>query len=186
MKFISKLYFNVFKNMGNLRFMFVISCLFALMSAFIIIPASQYYIKIINLNNFSLQETLNAYSSTTGLFNIYSDLYKYVEIKAKNGDNEDKQILTDRIVIQKYCLSGHLSEAYNFAQQQFINVGKDKEVSSPELLCKKSLKTKFSTAYSLEYLLNYLWIIFWFYFPFLMFVPIRFIINGYTQDRNNK
>lgn len=93
MKFISKLYFNTFKKNGNLRLMFVISCLLASVSLLIITP------EVINRIYF---------------YRVYTSIY------------------------------------------------------------------------SLSYLWNYLWVIFWFYFPFLIILPIKFVIEGYQQDKKGK
>ena len=35
-------------------------------------------------------------------------------------------------------------------------------------------------------LLNFLWVIFWFYLPFLIIVPIKFISDGYSEDKRSK
>ena len=41
----------------------------------------------------------------------------------------------------------------------------------------------YNTTYSLW---NFLWVIFWFYTPFLVVFPIKYIVDGYKQDKGGK
>ena len=80
---------------------------------------------------------------------------------------------------------GRLDEAFGFASKHFANVGKGKTYATPEVLCKEEL-APFRIAYTFSYLWNYLWVLFWFYFPFLIVLPIKFVVDGYKQDQRKK
>lgn len=172
MKFVSKLYFNTFKRIGNLRLMFVVSCFFAVISVLVVTTYSVYKVKIIDINNISLQETLEAYTPHSELFLYNKKLHNYIEIM-ENTDTE-KRIATNLIVMRKYCEAGQQKEAYEFAEEHLKGIFS--EIHCPT---NKPLPVE----YSIGYLWNYLWVIFWFYLPFILILPIKFIIDGYKQDK---
>lgn len=177
MKFISSVYFNLFKNIGNIRLLFVISCFCSVICALVVTTHALDRVKFIDINNISLQETLNAYSPYHELF-VDNKLRNYVEIM--EDTQAHKQTATKLIVMRKYCLAGMQDEAYEFAQKTL------KEVFNGENAIHCPNNKPLQTAYSIEYLWNYLWILFWFYLPFILILPIKFIVDGYKQDNKNK
>ena len=171
MKFMSKLYFNVFKRIGNIRLMFVISCICALLCFF-----------VINSENSNIY--FHTYNDKTDISSLYSDINGYSYFSPIRKYSAEDLHKLKKFYIYRLCQTNQ-SQAFNVAEQWFPNVGKGKEYANADTVCNKSLKkTGYSIhIYSFSYLWNYLWIIFWFYFPFLLVLPIRFIVDGYKQDK---
>lgn len=167
MKFISRLYFNLFKKIGNIRLLFVISCLFGGISLIIFITNITdnyvYFYKITTEDTF-IEENYSKNPRLKPWDEARIEYYKAISP-----------------IIQK-CKTGDAEQAYLEAEFfKFNNVGKDKELSTPELLCKRA-QPRSEYIYSFSYLWNFWWVIFWFYLPFLIVLPIKFIIDGYKQD----
>ena len=182
MSFMSKIYFGAFKRIGNLRLMFVISCLFAGISLIVVTFIASFSVKYININHITMEETLDSYRSYSQDFSYGSKLYDFVQIRLKENKEYSKSALTNKIIVKKYCMFGRLDEAFGFASKHFANVGKGKTYATPEVLCKEEL-APFRIAYTFSYLWNYLWVLFWFYFPFLIVLPIKFVTDGYRKDK---
>ena len=185
MKFVSKLYFNVFKGNGNLRLMFVVSSIFALVCFFIVTVKALDSVIFVNINNVSVQETLDSYDSYSQNFRRGTKLYKFVKVRIAENPTYSVKNFTNSVVVKKHCIAGMNQEAFDFAQKHFSDVGQDKEHSDPVEFC-KIMQTEFLPAYTFKYLWNYLWVIFWFYLPFLLVLPIKFIVDGYAQDKKKK
>lgn len=161
MKFISKLYFNTFKKIGNLRLIFVISCLLASMSLLIITPEA---------------------ISRTYFYRVHTSLkpWEYFTLKDVEKNNfylskEDSETIKI-LMIKSDCKEGKI-------KLQQID---DKTKDGCEIFEEKYKNISRISIYSLSYLWNYLWVIFWFYFPFLIILPIKFVIDGYQQDKKGK
>ena len=158
MKFISKLYFNIFKNTGNLRLLFVIGCVFAFISLLIITPEAKnkmYFYKVHTSlrpwEYYKLQEVKNNYYISD------ADLKK-IETLILRSDCENSKVKLVSVDDNTQGDCKIIGKEYNNLSKVYI--------------------------YSLSYLWNYLWVIFWFYLPFILVLPIKFIIDGYKQDRN--
>lgn len=177
MNFISKLYFNVFKRIGNIRLLFVFSCIFAFLSLNIILDThiehnNVYYITVTKDTDLNwLGDNLVEYriSSYKGDFGLYKkeDIYKLEMFYLNRLCEKDKNI------------------AFAIAEQWYANVGKGAEFSTPTKVCER-IKSKTSekiTVSSLSGLWYLLWVVFWFYFPFLIVLPFKFVIDGYNQDK---
>lgn len=180
MKFISKLYFNIFKRIGNLRLLFIVSCLFAFISFITVFNTATHSVAWINLNSISVETMMNDYNPNTRSFNYGTPLYKFVRIFSNNHNDLSETGITSSVIAKKYCVSGLFDDAFNFAKEHFNDVGEDKKFSSPELLCQGKNQ---HILYSVKYLWNFLWVIFWFYLPFLIVLPIKFVVDGYRQDK---
>lgn len=180
MSFLSKIYFKTFKKQGNLRLMFVASCVFALCCFFFVRFESQHRVYRIDINSVSLEQVLDVY--LVDRFKPGTDLSRYV-IKYIEQNGGDVSVVTNSVVVKKYCLSGRRAEAYKFAKKKFSNVGVKKDFSTGEALCASAVETPFSIISSYGYLWNFLWVIFWFYFPFILVLPVKFVCDGYHQDR---
>ena len=174
MKIKSKLYFNVFKNLGNLRLMFVISCISAVLCFL-----------VINSQNSNIY--FHTYNDKTDISSLYSDIngHSYFSPVRKYSAKDLQKLKS--FYIYRLCQTNQ-KQAFNVAEQWFSNVGKGKEFKTEKEICEiVPKKTGYSIhIYSFSYLWNYLWIIFWFYFPFLLVLPIRFIMDGYKQDKKSK
>lgn len=171
MNFMSKLYFGVFKRIGNVRLMFVISCIFAVLCFL-----------VINSQNSNIY--FHTYNDKTDISSLYSDINGYSYFSPIRKYSAEDLYKLEKFYIYRLCQTNQ-AQAFNVAAQWFPNVGKGKEYATAEVLCNKNpQKTGYSMhIYSFSYLWYYLWIIFWFYFPFLLVLPIRFIIDGYKQDK---
>lgn len=185
MKFISKLYFNAFKRIGNLRLMFVVSCLFGFISLWLVTSNALYNVKFINIKDITIEQTLDSYREYGERFGWNTKLKDYVDIYLKKDAEYSEEGLTHEIITAKYCQYNMAKEAFAFAERHFNNVGKNKNITSENELC-RTTENRFSTIYTFSYLWNYLWIVFWFYLPFLIVLPIKFIVEGYNQDKRNK
>ena len=185
MKFISKLYFNTFKRIGNLRFMFVTSCLFGLISLWLVTSNALYNVKFINIKDVTIEQTLDSYTAYSKHFVWGTKLKDYVDIYLKKDAEYSEEGLTHEIITAKYCQYNMTKEAFAFAEKHFNNVGKNKSITSEKELCRDA-ENKFGTMYAFSYLWNYLWVVFWFYLPFLIVLPIKFIVDGYSEDKKDK
>lgn len=181
MKIISKLYFNLFKNLGNLRLLFVSCCICGGISLFIVTTAAfdKVYYYHIDLNTVSPE-----WSPPT---------------KVPWGDDYDKIIEVQSILpVISICREKGTKEALAYANYSYISNANTKvypnafhgEVSFETIdsFCqsvKEGRLIQFSI-YSFSYLWNFLWVVFWFYLPFLIVAPIKFICDGYAQDKRNK
>lgn len=169
MKFISKLYFNVFKKIGNIRLLFIISCVF------IIVPL---------------------FSFTTGIFrevyyyHITSDI-----TPSEEANIEKKRLNTTETEFNDTKKLDELSDLKKFYIMRTLKACKDGDIARAKFLylsdgekgCRR-LNNQYPngaevTIYSFSYLWNFLWVIFWFYFPFILVMPIKFIIDGYSKDK---
>lgn len=161
MKIISKLYFNVFKNVGNLRLVFVIGCLFACISSLIILPEA---------------------ISRTYFYRVHTSLKPWEYYSLKNAEqtnyylsDEDKETI-QVLMIKTDCEEGKL---------KLVQID-DKTKDGCQLIGEKYKNISKISIYSFSYLWNLLWVIFWFYFPFLVVLPIKFVVDGYKQEKKNK
>ncbi len=163
MNFISKLYFNMFKQIGNLRFMFVISCLFGIIS--------------LTMVSFEALDRVYFYRVHTPLKPWeYYTLQSAIESSTRFSDEDLESIF--QLLALRDCRRGDIARA----EQRYLS-------HDGEQGCKK-LADKYQnekiSIYSFAYIWNYLWAIFWFYFPFLIVLPIKFVVDGYQQDKRKK
>ena len=170
MKFISKLYFNIFKRIGNLRLMFVVSCFFALSCCWWTYSVN--YKPYVHLYNDSTDiniveknlENLSKYKS--------GDLSRYTAVEIAKVES---------FYFYRLCKSGTEFEIDTSGTDLFKTVGND-----VEKFCNTMPEEMSFYVYSFSTLWNYLWVIFWFYFPFLIVLPIKFIVDGYSEDKKDK
>jgi hypothetical protein len=176
MKFISKLYFNTFKRIGNLRFMFVTSCFFVAVSLFCVSFNAYHYVKYINIDKISLEETLNAYIEPAGMFRYGTKLHDFVKLSANKVEVETEyvdeitQMLSNIVIARKYCAENLIQDAYVFGKKHFSEIFDFEKLTTAQDFCNmmtKDFPKSFSTIYTFSYLWNYFWVIFWFYLPFL-------------------
>lgn len=177
MKFISKLYFNAFKRIGNLRLMFVVSCLCSLICFWVVSDRAfneeKVFVHIYNDNTNTQElykELINLRDYNMGSISKYTDEEKY---KLKN------------FYIYRLCKIDSV-KAFETAENWFNNVGQNKEFDNSIKLCELPPEKMSVWAWSLSYAWNYLWIVFWFYLPFLIVLPIKFIVDGYSEDKRSK
>ena len=180
MDYISKLYFNTIERIGNLRLLFVFSCLFALISLIDVGTKAIDYVQIINLKSVSLEEVLSAYNPNLQEFKYGTQYHDFVEAYKRNHPRDSILAIADSVVARKYCVDGLYKDAFYFGQTHFSNIGPGKKYYEPKQMC---LRKSGRYIYTVKYLWNFLWVIFWFYFPFLLVCPVKFIIDGYKQDK---
>ena len=180
MKFISKLYFNIFKKQGNIRLLFVVSSLFAVCSLVFIIASQNIYYK-----KFDKDSDLKYIISNVDNVHSYSSDFRYYKSE-------------DVSKIQRFCIyrlceknpeialytalkwTGNLDIIDEKPWEKYSEV-KDRA----EKLCNKATDEveEVLTVYSFSDLWNLLWVIFWFYLPFIVILPIKFVFDGYAKDK---
>lgn len=165
MNFISKLYFGAFKRIGNLRLMFVISCLFALISLFAVSLKS-----IDRVYYYRVHAMLMPWE--------YYTLLSEVDSSVKFSDNDLETVF--QLLARLECNNKDIAKA------EYRYLGHDNGVEGCKRLEEQYKDVSRLTIYSFSYAWNYLWVIFWFYFPFLIVLPIKFVVDGYKQDKRKK
>ena len=193
MNFISKLYFGVFKRIGNLRLMFVVSCLYCAVSLLWISIHAYHHVKYVNIDKISLEETLNTYIEPAGMFRYGTKLSVFVDVSIIDLQMEKTigatKMLSNILVAQKYCTENLAKESFAFWKRHYPDMEVFKDISSPQDFC-ILIGNKFNglnhIIHTFGYLWNYLWVVFWFYFPFLIVLPIKFVVDGYKQDKRKK
>ena len=187
MDFISNLYFNTFKKIGNLRFMFVISCVFSLWAI------------IFNLSNLSQYRDIyhDVYDNNTNIeyFDKHIEL-RYVwhpEQKSifRNYSEKDMEQIKS-FYIARMCKSAQYDRLLETVNSWWWDKGTHKDVRE---LCAANIKTDHVVIYSyIGILYRILAIVFCFYLPFLLLLllkgvfifPVKFIVDGYKHEKKNK
>ncbi len=181
MKFISKLYFNVFKRVGNLRLMFVVSCIFAGISLFVVSTNTLDKVYFYRIDS----NTLNP---------NWEIPYKITAEERENIQHLQKLLSTFDLCKYKGTKAAYEHMNYSYTPKLYIytepvypNVPWNSETTleDAEKLCSNvnnGWSIRFSV-YSFSYLWNLLWVLFWFYFPFILVLPVKFIFDGYKQDK---
>lgn len=162
----SKIYFNIFKQIGNLRLMFVISCIFGIISLFAVTQEATRRVYYYSFHtSLSPQEynQLNSLARNTRLLMSEEDLGTAFQLLSKFE-----------------CTKGDIAKA----EQTYL--GKSNGESGCKELDNIYKNTSIVSLYSFSYLWNYLWLIFWFYLPFIIVMPIKFIVDGYNKDKKDK
>lgn len=177
MRFISKLYFNIFKRNGNLRLLLVIGALFAGISLFWIIKQSVDSVYYYTINS----DTLNP---------------KWVPpYKMKSEDRDKITDLQKLLPLIEICIKKDSKAALEFINYSYTSVyntkvypngfGKTEKFEDIDRFCKivkVNGNIKFNV-WSFSYLWNLLWVVFWFYLPFMVAAPIKFVVDGYQKDK---
>ncbi len=174
MKFLSALFFNRFKNTGNIRLMFVVCCLFGLISLFIVLSNAF-------VGGYAYYYHVNIADSPE-----YSDIRIYGNSETAKKHRELLRILETRQPFVDLCIAGRPDDVFEQVQKVYPYAGYEKDFKTGTELCERLTPQYDYKIYSFAYLWNLLWVIFWFYLPFLLVFPVKFIVDGYQKDKKVK
>ena len=187
MNFISKLYFGAFKRIGNLRLMFVISCVFAIWA--IIFGISTFYeYRDVYHDVYDRSTNIEYFDQHLELRYFWHPERKSM-FSAYDAENMEK---IKSFYITRMCESDQHVHLLSVVNSWWWDNGIHNDTQE---LCKKhsgNMRVEVYSYIGLVYRL--LVIVLWFYLPFIIFLllksvvylPIKFVADGYKQDKRKK
>jgi len=180
---LSKVYFGVFKNQGNIRLLFIVGIIPAIITLIALTFSLEIYNKSYD-NFYDFHKSNPSYSEKENVHKKYfSNMDRSGFWKFFSYSNEKMNFLTELI---KVCDSGQIEKTKNIKYWDgYRHKTEDITNSYTAEDCKRIIiRYKHSPIHINSYieLLHFLWVIFAFYVPFLIVLPIKWITDGFRQS----